>query len=50
MPLIPAALEVFEGDLKDVAPSARRLRGKKIKPEKVKKSKGFVADTLNSAK
>lgn len=45
-----AAAETFEGDLKEVAPSARRLRGKKIKPEKVKKTKGFIADTLNNAK
>lgn len=33
---------------KKIAKAARKLRGKTIKPEKVKKQKKFISDTLNS--
>ena len=38
-----ALLEKLEGDLLEVAPSARRLKGKRVKMEKVKKVKGLSA-------
>ena len=38
----------FPDNDKKVAKAARNLRGKKIKPEKVKKSRSFIADNLNS--
>ncbi len=40
--------EGFDKDMKKVTDAARKLRGKKVKPEKLKKRKNFIADTLNS--
>ena len=37
----------FEKSNRNIADEARRLRGKKLKPEKPKKKRKFIADTLN---
>ena len=41
-------IDEFDKDNKAVAREARKLRGKKIKPEKPKKQNKFIADTLNA--
>lgn len=38
----------FTPEIKKTAVASRKLRGKKIKPEKLKKPKKYMADTLNS--
>ncbi len=37
----------FEKDLKKIADASRNLRGKKIKPEKLKKQNKYIAENLN---
>lgn len=37
----------FEKDLKKIADASRKLRGKKVKPEKPKKPNKFIAENLN---
>ena len=39
--------EKFTPEYKKIAVESRKLRGKKIKPEKPKKMSKFMADTLN---
>ena len=39
----------FPKENKKIADASRKLRGKKIKPEKIKKPKKYIADTLNKA-
>ncbi len=41
-------ITAFSDNDKKVAKAARKLRGKKIKPEKVKKSRSYITDTLNN--
>lgn len=42
------AVSGFAPENKKIAVESRKLRGKKIKPEKVKKQSKFIADTLNN--
>lgn len=41
-------ISAFSDNDKKITRAARKLRGKKIKPEKEKKSRNFMADTLNN--
>lgn len=43
-----ALIAAFSDADKKICRAARKLRGKKIKPEKVKKKSKFISDTLNS--
>lgn len=40
-------IDAFSVNDKKIAKAARKLRGKNIKPEKIKKQKKYVSDTLN---
>ncbi|MBR2175635.1 MAG: hypothetical protein IJ861_01645 [Clostridia bacterium] len=41
-------ISAFEDNNKKIAKAARKLRGKKIKPEKPKKTRSYITDTLNN--